>query len=44
MPTVLITGAAKRLGKVLAEFFASKNWEVIIHYNNSDNAAKPLPY
>jgi len=42
MPTVLITGAAKRLGKVLAEFFASKNWEVIIHYNNSDNAAKEL--
>jgi pteridine reductase len=42
MPTVLITGAAKRVGKALAELFADRGWEVIIHYNNSERSARDL--
>ncbi len=42
MPTVLITGAAKRVGKALAELFGARDWEVVIHYNNSEVAAQEL--
>lgn len=35
MKTVLITGAARRLGRGLALKFAEKNWNVAIIYNNS---------
>ncbi len=42
MPTVLITGAAKRVGKALAELFAARDWEVVIHYNHSEEAALDL--
>jgi NAD(P)-dependent dehydrogenase (short-subunit alcohol dehydrogenase family) len=38
--TALITGAAKRIGKSMAEFLASKGWNVILHYNTSDKEAK----
>lgn len=42
MPVVLITGAAKRIGRALAELFAARGWEVVIHYNNSAVAALDL--
>lgn len=37
--TVLITGAAKRIGRALAEDFAARGWAVAIHYNGSKDAA-----
>jgi len=40
--TILITGAAKRIGASLAEKFADLNWNVLIHYNNSEVAANEL--
>lgn len=33
---VLITGAANRIGKQIAFYFASKGYNLAIHYNNSD--------
>ena len=41
-PTVLITGAAIRLGKATAEAFFARGCNLILHYNSSDNAAKKL--
>lgn len=40
--TVLITGAAKRVGKVLALAFAYDGWNVIIHCNTSLEDARAL--
>jgi len=40
--TVLITGAATRIGRVLASGLASDGWRVAIHYNSSGNAAQKL--
>jgi len=40
MPTVLITGSGRRLGRGLALMFAQKGWDIIIHYNNSEEMAK----
>lgn len=37
--TVLITGAAKRVGKALAKRFALEGWNVVIHYNSSKKEA-----
>ncbi len=34
-PTVLVTGAAKRVGKMLAIAFARHGWHVGLHYNSS---------
>ena len=39
---ILITGAAKRIGKELSWAFFRKDWNVIIHFNNSDVQAKEL--
>ncbi len=36
---VLITGAAKRIGRSLALDFADNGWDVAIHYNTSGDAA-----
>lgn len=44
MPTVLITGAARRVGKALAELFAARGWEVVIHYNQSESEAQDLSH
>jgi NAD(P)-dependent dehydrogenase (short-subunit alcohol dehydrogenase family) len=33
--TVLITGAARRIGAAVAQYLASEKWEVILHYNHS---------
>lgn len=40
--TVLITGAAKRIGRGLAKFFADKGWQVAVHYHGSAEAAEDL--
>jgi len=40
--TVLITGAATRIGCVLAKGLAKDGWRVVIHYNKSKDAAAAL--
>jgi pteridine reductase len=40
--TILITGAAKRIGKEIAVTFSEMNWNVIIHYNSSQKDAEEL--
>jgi len=40
--TVLITGAATRIGRVLAKGLADDGWRVVIHYNSSEVAASEL--
>lgn len=37
--TVLITGAAQRIGRCIAETLAADGWHVIVHYNGSSQAA-----
>ncbi len=39
MQTVIITGSAKRLGRGLAIEFAKKGWNIILHYNSSQDEA-----
>lgn len=39
---ILITGAAKRIGKTIAQHFSALGYEVIIHYNKSKNDAEKL--
>jgi len=41
-PTVLVTGAAKRIGRAIALDLADHGWQVIIHYNKSQNDAEEL--
>ncbi|MXO85552.1 SDR family oxidoreductase [Altererythrobacter aurantiacus] len=41
-PAILITGAARRIGAVLAEAFAAEGWHIVIHYNRSETAALEL--
>jgi NAD(P)-dependent dehydrogenase (short-subunit alcohol dehydrogenase family) len=36
---VLITGAAKRIGRALAEDFGARGWSVAVHYNGSSEDA-----
>lgn len=38
--TVLVTGAAKRLGRAIALDLAKHGWNVAIHYNNSEADAR----
>jgi len=40
--TVLITGAARRIGRAVALGLAENSWKVIIHYSNSGQAANEL--
>ena len=46
-PTVLVTGAAKRIGRAIAERFGTAGWRVLIHHNASqdeaERVAKRLP-
>jgi NAD(P)-dependent dehydrogenase (short-subunit alcohol dehydrogenase family) len=37
--SALITGAAKRLGKAMAQHLARQGWSIAIHYNGSRNEA-----
>lgn len=39
MKTVLVTGAAKRLGRAIALDLAAHGWDVAIHYNGSEDDA-----
>ncbi len=41
-PAVLITGAARRLGRVVAQGFGAAGWHVVIHYGASEEAAATL--
>jgi NAD(P)-dependent dehydrogenase (short-subunit alcohol dehydrogenase family) len=41
-PTVLITGAAQRIGRTLALTFAAKGWRVGLHCHNSKREAAKL--
>jgi NAD(P)-dependent dehydrogenase (short-subunit alcohol dehydrogenase family) len=42
LPAVLITGAAKRIGAVLARSFASAGWHVVIHAGHSPALAREV--
>ena len=39
---ILITGAAKRIGKEMALSFFDKGWDIVIHYNSSKEEAEAL--
>lgn len=40
--TVLITGAARRIGRAIAQYFHQENYNIIIHYRHSDIEATQL--
>lgn len=40
--TVLITGAAKRIGRALAEDFGARGWAVAVHYHGSSADAEDV--
>ena len=40
--TVLITGAAHRIGRSVAFGLSEDGWQIVIHYSNSENAANEL--
>ncbi len=40
--TVLITGAAHRIGRAIALNFAGRGWQVAVHYHSSQEAAEAL--
>jgi len=42
LPTVLITGGAKRIGARIAHTFGAAGWHVIIHYGQSHDEAEAL--
>ena len=42
LPSVLITGGAKRIGAVMARAFAAAGWQVVIHYGHSRDEAEAL--
>ena len=39
---ILITGAAKRIGREMAKAFFDKGWDIVIHFNNSIEDAQSL--
>ncbi|WP_128892915.1 SDR family oxidoreductase [Erythrobacter sp. HKB08] len=41
-PSILITGAAKRIGAELARAFGNAGWHVVIHYGSSAKEAEAL--
>ena len=40
--TILITGAAKRIGREMAKAFFDRGWDIVIHFNNSFEDARSL--
>lgn len=41
-PAVLVTGAAKRIGALVARAFAAAGWHVVVHHGNSAAEAQAL--
>ena len=41
-PAVLVTGAAKRIGAVIARGFAEAGWHVVVHFGSSAQEAEAL--
>ena len=41
---ILITGAAKRIGKEMALSFFNKGWDIVIHYNSSKEEALDVSF
>jgi NAD(P)-dependent dehydrogenase (short-subunit alcohol dehydrogenase family) len=41
-PTALITGAAKRIGAMIAEHLAASGYDIILHYHRSGDAAQTV--
>lgn len=41
-PVAIVTGAARRLGRAIAEDLAANGWAVAIHYDRSENDAEVL--
>ncbi len=41
-PAVLITGAARRIGRTIAETFGRAGWHVVIHHRDSDDDAEGI--
>lgn len=41
-PSVLVTGAARRIGAEIARCFAANGWHVVIHYGTSRDEAEAL--
>lgn len=41
-PCVLVTGAARRIGRAIAERYAAQHWAVALHYRNSEAQAQEL--
>lgn len=41
-PTVLVTGAARRIGAAIASAFGAAGWHVVIHYGRSADEARAL--
>lgn len=42
LPSVLVTGGARRIGAVVARAFGEAGWHVVIHYGRSRSAAEQL--
>lgn len=40
LPSILITGSAKRVGAAMAEAFGENGWHVVIHYRSSNDQAE----
>jgi NAD(P)-dependent dehydrogenase (short-subunit alcohol dehydrogenase family) len=41
-PTILVTGAARRIGAAIAQTFGQAGWHVVIHYHGSADDAEAL--
>ncbi len=42
MPVILVTGAAKRIGREICLHFATQGWDIIAHYHTSLDQAEAL--
>lgn len=41
-PCIFVTGSAKRIGRTIVEYFAERDYRVVIHYNESQQAVDQL--
>ncbi|AIK96430.1 SDR family oxidoreductase [Candidatus Odyssella acanthamoebae] len=42
MPTLMVTGAAQRIGRAIVVHFAKLGWDVVVHYHTSSQKAQNL--